>query len=112
MITYDYGLCPKCRKYGYLNTTHKCPPEWDALYNDIGIEDADTVRADNAEEAALDYASGIFCDLLCRPDQMEIKVRSTGTEDEWQTFRIEIKLIPDFTAYEVDTPKYPLPTTN
>ncbi len=122
MITYDHGRCPKCRKYdrckkcnewGWTDT-HKCPPTWQLLYDDVHDPgEPVTVRGRNPTDVAIFYAEQNHGNWDY-PDEMEIRVRR-NPGDEWQIFNIEIGTAPTFTAYAVESnakSNYPLPTNH
>ena len=72
----NYGRCPICGEFDWINT-HVCGPVYGVWSEDDDIEDAKDVHASSPEDAAEKFVSDRYADFEC-PEEIIVFVTDYG----------------------------------
>lgn len=95
----SFEKCRQCGEYGFTES-HRCPSAWLVRREHYDDDDAQTVYADDAGEAAEKYADKNFADWEYPTSPIDIAVRSK-TDEAWRRFEVSVEAVPEFHAHEV-----------
>lgn len=108
--------CPTCNRFSYsFDPPHKCPPTYLVNYHDeceisngkIDPHDCHSkIYADNAESAAINFASSDWDDYVEEYDLVVILESDATDENAWpiekcKRFSIQVQLEPQYYGEEV-----------
>jgi hypothetical protein len=95
----EYDFCGNCGDFTDLST-HKCPPEWEAVREDeFDEDDLGKAFGVTTEYAAENFVERNFSSWEY-PTELQVWVRKPG-ETEWSKFVVSVEMIPSFSATEI-----------
>ena len=96
----NWARCPVCNEFDNLNR-HRCPPAWLVWHEEAGKDDAKTVHAHSAKEAAEKRMQEYFDWSAYESTEGVFMVQSADHPDGVPLrFRVVVEMVPEFLAHE------------
>lgn len=99
----EFQKCSICGEFGFA-LSHRCPPAWDVVIIPAGDDPEFPERTRHgshavsvAEHAVADWTAehGAACPV-------EVWVRRSGGDGDWQKFTVTMEMVPSFYAERMD----------
>ena len=97
--------CPICRHWFFEHQTHICPPRWLIRLKNDHVEDAKTIFAKTAADAAADYVERVDENFSDFTENETVLVTPWPDDEEcdrdtlpWQTYFVTGELIRTYSA--------------